>query len=145
MQLTANQKRVLATLQQSGKPLSAYKILESLKGDGFTAPIQIYRALGRLTKEGMVHRLESLNAYVKCDPPLACEGVRAFAICDRCGHVDEFHIPSFNHCLDTWLKQSLFALDNSIVELHGTCTTCCDRALKKKATPSRYPHREPCK
>jgi Fur family zinc uptake transcriptional regulator len=126
MRLTTNQQRVLATLQQSSTPLSAYKILESLKCEGLKSPIQIYRALGILAKQGLVHRLESLNAYVKCDPSAVCEkGVRAFAICDTCGRVDEFVVPSLNRYLGTWSKQNVFALGNSIIELHGKCADCC--------------------
>ncbi|WP_235200629.1 Fur family transcriptional regulator [Pseudomonas monteilii] len=126
MQLTTNQERVLATLQQSGTPLSAYKILESLKSEGFKAPTQIYRALGFLAQKGLVHRLESLNAYVTCDPSSECEnGVRAFAICDSCGRVDEFIVPSLNRYLGTWVKQNVFSLGSSTIELHGKCAACC--------------------
>ncbi|WP_339437409.1 Fur family transcriptional regulator [Pseudomonas sp. EL_65y_Pfl1_R32] len=126
MRLTTNQERVLATLQQSGTPLSAYKILDSLKGEGLNAPTQIYRALGHLAKQGLVHRLESLNAYVKCAPPTSCKGsVRAFAICDSCGRVDEFVVPSLNKYLGSWLKQNVFSLGSSIIELRGECAICC--------------------
>ncbi|MGE8047129.1 Fur family transcriptional regulator [Pseudomonas monteilii] len=129
MRLTSNQQRVLATLQQSGTPLSAYKILERLKGEGFKAPMQIYRALGPLAKKGLVHRLESLNAYVKCDPPASAEGgVRAFAICDSCGRVDAFVVPSLNRYLGSWLSQNVFSLGSSIIELHGKCAVCCELA-----------------
>ncbi|MQT88029.1 transcriptional repressor [Pseudomonas helleri] len=110
MSLTTNQQRVLATLQQSSTALSAYKILESLKGEGFKAPTQIYRALAHLAKQGFVHRLESLNAYVKCEPaPTGEEGTRAFAICDSCGRVDEFMVPSLNRYLGKWMKQNVFS------------------------------------
>lgn len=134
MQLTNNQQRVLATLQQSSKPLSAYKILESLKGEGFNAPTQIYRALGHLAEQGLIHRLESLNAYVKCEPLSSREkGVRAYAICDSCGQVDEFVVPSLNQYLGAWLKQNVFSVGNSIIELHGKCATCSKREPPAKA------------
>jgi Fur family zinc uptake transcriptional regulator len=126
MRLTTNQQRVLATLQQSSTPLSAYKILESLKDEGFKAPTQIYRALGNLAKQGLIHRLESLNAYVKCDPSSICDkGLRAFAICDSCGRVDEFIVPSLDRYLGTWVKKNVFALGSSTIELHGKCADCC--------------------
>lgn len=138
MQLTHNQQRVLATLQQSSRPLSAYKILDHLKVDGFKAPTQVYRALGRLTEQGLIHRLESLNAYVKCELLSSCEqGVRAFAICDSCGQVDEFIVPPLNHYLCTWMKQSVFSLGSSTIELHGKCATCS----KLDATPTATPFR----
>lgn len=125
MRLTSNQQRVLATLQQSARPLSAYAILESLRGDGFSAPTQIYRALGHLADIGLVHRLESMNAYVTCSLSCACdESVRAFAICDSCGQVDEFAAPALKRYLGGWIKQKDFALDSSTIELHGKCAAC---------------------
>lgn len=125
MQLTTNQQRVLDTLQQSSRPLSAYKILDSLRSEGFRAPMQIYRALGYLAEQGLVHRLESLNAYVSCAGPCADkEGVRAFAICDCCGQVDEFFVPSLNRYFGSWIKQNVFSLGRSTIELHGKCAAC---------------------
>ncbi|RVU51058.1 transcriptional repressor [Pseudomonas syringae pv. syringae] len=125
MRLTSNQQRVLAMLQQSTRPLSAYAILESLRGDGFSAPTQIYRALGHLADIGLVHRLESMNAYVTCSQPCTCEeSFRAFAICDNCGHVDEFAAPALKRYLGGWIKQNAFSLDSSTIELHGKCAAC---------------------
>ena len=104
MQLTTNQQHVLATLQQASEPLSAYALLDRLRGHGFSAPMQVYRALERLAKDGLVHRLATLNAYVPCDQPTSCQhGVRAFAICDHCGHVDEFIDHDLRKVCTTWL------------------------------------------
>ncbi|MGN4219982.1 Fur family transcriptional regulator, partial [Burkholderia gladioli] len=94
MRLTVNQQRVLAALRQAAGPLSAYALLARLREQGFSAPAQVYRALERLTAQGLVHRLESLNAYLACRQTAACgPGLLAFAICDECGQVDEFVDP----------------------------------------------------
>jgi Fe2+ or Zn2+ uptake regulation protein len=49
--------------------MSAYDILDRLRGSGLRSPLQIYRALGPLTEQGLVHRLESLSAFVACAHP----------------------------------------------------------------------------
>lgn len=125
MSLTTNQQRVLDTLQQTKNPLSAYALLDRLRGAGFSAPVQVYRALERLAEQGLVHRLESLNAYVPCTHSDGCRrGLMAFAICDECGHVDEFTDDGLGRCLGRWMKNNAFSLRSSTIELHGKCAAC---------------------
>jgi len=57
--LTRNQSLVLDVLLDEKGPLSAYAILDRLRDKGLKAPLQIYRALDKLTQIGRVHRLES--------------------------------------------------------------------------------------
>jgi len=53
-------------LKNNKVPLSAYDILDKLHDFGFRAPLQVYRALDKLIELGLVHRLETLNAFVAC-------------------------------------------------------------------------------
>jgi Fur family transcriptional regulator, zinc uptake regulator len=125
VQLTANQQRVLATLQQAAIPLSAYALLARLREQGFNAPTQIYRALERLSQHGLVHRLESLNAYVPCVRRTTGQhGFTAFAICDNCGHVDEFTDQELSRGLGRWMHDNAFSFRNSTIEIRGKCATC---------------------
>ncbi|EDY8730854.1 transcriptional repressor [Salmonella enterica] len=131
MELTENLQRVLETLKQSNSPLSAYALLNQLRTQGFSAPMQVYRALERLAEYGLVHRLESLNAYVTCTHSEGCQqGFKAFAICDNCGHVDEFTDADLRRCLGRWMKHSAFSLSRSTIELHGRCATCSAPGLE---------------
>jgi len=45
LKLTRNQSLVLSVLQSSDQLLSAYRILDRLRDEGFKAPLQVYRAL----------------------------------------------------------------------------------------------------
>lgn len=110
MQLTEKQQHVLATLKQAGSPLSAYALLDRLREKGFSAPVQVYRALERLVGHGLVHRLESLNAYVTCAHRSGCQqSFKAFAICDSCGCVDEFNDNDLRLCLGRWMMNNAFS------------------------------------
>jgi Fur family transcriptional regulator, zinc uptake regulator len=80
--LTRNQDLVLKTLNAADTPLSAYDILDRLRGDGLRAPLQIYRALDKLIEHGLAHRLESLNAFVCCANSERHENRRHSGICD---------------------------------------------------------------
>lgn len=136
--LTKNQSLVFDVLERSEAPLSAYTILDKLRDHGFRAPLQVYRALDKLTEFGMVHRLESLNAFVACaHRESECCGAKsahgahghghgtvAFAICDSCGHVFEFHDHTVDHRLDDWSKSKGFKPAKTTIEIRGVCAKC---------------------
>ena len=58
--------KVYNFLKKKNKPLSAYEILEELASQGITAPTTIYRALNKLVSNGLIHKIESLNAWTVC-------------------------------------------------------------------------------
>jgi len=124
--LTRNQDLVLGTLNEADGPLSAYDILDKLRGDGLRAPLQVYRALDKLVESGLAHRLESLNAFVCCADS-QCHGdarSAAFAICSGCGRVDEFTDPEVIGRLAGWAEQTGFKLERTTIELRGRCANC---------------------
>jgi Fur family zinc uptake transcriptional regulator len=126
--LTKNQKFVLGVLRQAAAPRSAYDILDSLRSEGFRAPLQVYRALDKLMELGLVHRLESLNAFVACADPhdhaAHAHGVTAFAICEDCGSVTEFHDDAIEHRLSDWQRARHFKPEKTTIEIRGHCRDC---------------------
>lgn len=123
--LTRNQALVFQVLTQSAAPLSAYTILTGLQSHGLRAPTQVYRALDKLLDLGLVHKLETLNAFVACNHTHApSQGATVFAICNDCGEVAEFADPSIDARLQTRAADEHFQLDAAIVELRGRCRLC---------------------
>src|ERR1700712_568597 len=123
--LTRNQELVLGALAHSEAPLSAYDILDRLRDDGLRAPLQVYRALEKLTERGLAHRLQSLNAFVCCaDAQCPETGSIAFAICEKCGRVEEFGEPAIESRLRGWSKGSGFMPSRMTIELRGLCKGC---------------------
>lgn len=123
--LSQHGQQVLTLLRRNRQPLSAYAILDKLRAEGVKAPTTVYRALAALTKQGAVHRIESLNAYVACQSH-DCDddhahGVR-FAICTACGMVQELpHQPSG---FEKSGKKFLATVTRQVVELCGICKAC---------------------
>jgi len=124
----AGDLEVSKLLSSSKKPLSAYDLLHGLQhGDTtkFKAPVQVYRALERLMKQGEVHKVASLNAFVPCrcahhgTPP-------GFLVCTDCGTVSEFDAGSVERATK---KPQDFVIAATNVEISGTCQKC----LEKKA------------
>ena len=123
--LTKNQSLVMGALSSAEGPLSAYTILDRLRGDGLRAPLQVYRALDKLVELGLVHRLESLNAFVACThPDCDTHETVAFTICDDCGTVDEVTDDALARQLKELAGRSEFELKRSTVELRGLCRAC---------------------
>ncbi|MBV8036119.1 Fur family transcriptional regulator [Roseateles sp.] len=124
-ELTKHQTLVFNALTHGVGPASAYDLLDQLRGEGLRAPQQVYRALDKLVEYGLVHRLESLNSFVACAHPHDHKhGLLAFAICDSCGHVDEFSDVTIERRLKNWSNDHGFRPGHAAIELHGTCARC---------------------
>lgn len=128
--LTKNQALVFDALSKAQAPLSAYSLLDQLREHGFRAPLQVYRALDKLREAGLVHRLESLNAFVACahgdhrHHHGHLHGLVAFAICDKCGQVDEFTDDQIEARLKSWANGSGFRAEKTTIEIRGHCAAC---------------------
>ena len=124
LRLTDQRKTVLQLLCESDKPLTAYELLEQIRGVVKNpTPPTVYRALDFLLEQGLVHKLESLHAYVGCthpDHPHASQ----FLICDDCGEVAEVEDPSVARSLKAAGKAIGFRTKRPVVELLGTCAEC---------------------
>ena len=124
-QLTNNEFLVMETLSNSNGALSAYTILDQLRESGFRAPRQVYRALDKLLEYGMVHRIESKNAFIACQCPDDKSHTRvAFTICESCGDVSEIFDNAFDKHLEDLANINGFVPRKSTVELSGFCSTC---------------------
>jgi Fur family zinc uptake transcriptional regulator len=124
--LTRNQSLVLTTLEAAEGPLSAYAILDQLRGEGLRAPLQVYRALEKLVEQGQAHRLESLNAWVACSHRHRPGGLAVFAICSDCGDVAEFQDEHVQEQLAARAEGLSFRMAHTTIELHGKCGACTE-------------------
>ena len=124
LRLTELRKQVLALVWQSHKPQRAYDVLEGLKAHGRRpAPPTAYRALEFLERAGLIHRIESLNAYVGCADPRARHSSQFF-ICERCDAVAEIHDATLASKLSKNADQLGFTPRNQTIEIHGLCRVC---------------------
>ncbi|MGV3650428.1 MAG: Fur family transcriptional regulator [Devosia sp.] len=133
--LTRNQALVLDRLTRADAPVSAYGLLDQLREEGLRAPLQVYRALDKLVELGLAHRLESLNAFVACAhahehraDERHATGTTAFAICENCGRVDEFHDQAVEEGLVAWAGKAGFTPRLTTIELRGRCKDCQAKA-----------------
>lgn len=127
LRVTEPRVAVLKLLQAEDKPVKAYDLIEKLSTpDHAVKPPTVYRALEALEEAGLIHRLESLNAYMYChehDHGHAHDVV--FAICDSCDQVTEIE-PEADAKLTTALKKQGFVPSRQVFEVHGACSNCKD-------------------
>lgn len=115
---------IAAALRDAGRPVSAYELIDQLRGEAVLAPQTVYRALGRLIAEGQAHRLESLNAFVACRHMKHSDETAVFAICETCGEVREFEHAEAIASLHAWAEQADFRIRHMTLELRGLCSAC---------------------
>ena len=125
--LTTIRRNVLAVLLGSHKPLGAYEIIDLVAARGpRPAPITIYRALDFLTAQGLVHRIESRNAFLACINNHASDAPVVFLICEHCGAVGEAPSAAVAESLNAAAKSAGFTPKAPVIEISGVCAHCRD-------------------
>jgi Fur family zinc uptake transcriptional regulator len=124
LRFTDLRRRVLALVWARHVPIKAYEILNKLRRQGrAAAPPTVYRALEFLLEARLIHRIESLNAYVGCGGP-AKPHVGQFLICRRCSAVAEIDAPAIAKALEADAKRLGFKADRQTIEIGGLCAEC---------------------
>jgi Fur family transcriptional regulator, zinc uptake regulator len=131
LRLTPLRRRVLEEVAASHHAIGAYEILERLARKETTrmAPISVYRALEALLDMGVVHRLESRNAYFACHAAHERNGARRIVLaCERCATVAEVAAPIAFDAIDGAASDAGFRSTRALVEVNGLCTACAAAA-----------------
>jgi Fur family transcriptional regulator, zinc uptake regulator len=126
--LTDLRRDVLTLIWEGHEPVGAYHILDALKRrHPGAAPPTVYRALEFLSEQGLIHRIESLNAYVGCDRPDQ-RHVSQFLICERCNATAELDDPAIAAAVARRAGDLGFAVARQTIEVRGLCPRCREGA-----------------
>jgi Fur family zinc uptake transcriptional regulator len=124
LRLTKLRRRVLELVCASHEPIKAYDLLDRLREERRgAAPPTVYRALDFLRRQGLVHKIQSLNAFVGCGEP-GHGGNGQFLICRDCGEVAEMDDPALVDLLAVQAHRAGFAAENQTIEVRGLCAGC---------------------
>ncbi len=128
VKLTDLRRRVLELIWDRHAPVRAYDLLDQLRAERRgAAPPTVYRALEFLIEAGLVHRIESLNAYVGCGEPAASHGGQ-FLICAECDRVAELDDDEISHRISERAQRLDFAVRRQTIEIMGLCGQCARSA-----------------
>jgi Fur family zinc uptake transcriptional regulator len=130
--LTEQRRRVLELIWKSHAPVGAYTLLDRLRDQGVRAqPPTVYRALEFLVENGLIHRIESLNAYVGCADPNE-RHVGQFLICTGCQSAAELDDAGIGSAIAARAQAIGFSVTRATVEIAGLCPNC--RAAARPAS-----------
>ena len=143
-QLTELRRQVLRLVLEAEQPVGAYALLDRLKGlRSGAAPPTVYRALDFLLEQGLIHKVERLNAYLGCVEAGQGGGhahgaedghqhhhdhPHQFLICRNCGVTAEISDPAITAALASASAEAGFALHWATVEAEGVCADCARSA-----------------
>ena len=132
--LTPIRRSVLAALLASHQPLGAYDIIERLAGRGGDklSPITIYRALDFLREQGLVHRIESRNAFIACGHSHASNDPVVFLICEKCGAVGETAGAAVAETIKSASRAAGFTPRTPVIEITGLCAHCTAERMEEQ-------------
>jgi Fur family transcriptional regulator, zinc uptake regulator len=124
LKFTDIRRRVLEKIWGSHEAVKAYDLVELLnQEDHASKPVTVYRALDFLIENGLVHKIESLNAYVGCNQPLKHHQF-TLLICTKCNRAQEIDSKPLNEVLRDTAEEHTFVIKSRTLELRGICSSC---------------------
>lgn len=122
--LTPLRRQVLELVWSSHGPIKAYDILDAMRAKKRgAAPPTVYRALDFLQQQGLVHKIESLNAYIGCGAP-GHDGTGQLLICRDCGEVAEMDDAEIIELIAAKSRNLGFKIVSPTIEITGLCGRC---------------------
>jgi Fur family zinc uptake transcriptional regulator len=127
VQLTPIRHQVLELIWVSHQAVKAYELLDRIKPMQAAAkPATIYRALDFLIEQGLIHRVESLNAFIGCSRS-EHQHEQLLLICNKCLNVEERSAANVMTALSQEIQQARFTVHSKALEIQGVCEKCLKR------------------
>lgn len=127
--LTPLRREVFKIVASSHEAMGAYDIIQNMDRNGSRpAPITVYRILDFLREVGLVHKIESRNAFVACTCDHENYERAALLICEQCDTVAEIDATALTSTIKEITEREAFAVRRPVIELSGICTHCSKTA-----------------
>jgi Fur family zinc uptake transcriptional regulator len=129
LRMTELRARVFDEIASSHHAVGAYGVLERMAGQGMrVAPISIYRAIDALLRAGVIHRLESKNAFFACHASHAAGRGQLVLACEQCGRVAEVSGAAVFEAIASAAQRVRFTPVHAVTEVMGRCNDCASSA-----------------
>lgn len=124
VRFTPIRREVLELIWESHRAVKAYDLLDRIKPKAGTAkPTTVYRALDFLLEQGLIHKVESLNAFIGCSFSER-RHEQLLLTCVQCHEIEERPGERVMEALAEELEQAAFTLQRKAIEIHGVCSRC---------------------
>lgn len=130
LRFTSLREQVFSEIALTRGSIGAYEILERLADKGTRlAPISVYRSIDALIDAGVIHRLESKNAYFACRRhEHGKKGRPIFMACEQCGGVVEVPAQGIFDQVAELAASVDFTPKVKFMEVSGVCASCRGKA-----------------
>jgi Fur family zinc uptake transcriptional regulator len=126
LRFTQLREQVFSEIAAIRGSIGAYEILERLAEKGTRlAPISVYRSIDALMEVGVIHRLESKNAFFACRRhEHGKKGRPIFMACEKCGGVVEVPAQGIFDEVKSLAASVEFTPKVKFIEVSGICAAC---------------------
>ncbi len=123
---TSLRREVFELLLRRNAPAKAYDLQADMIASGHrAAPTTVYRALEFLTEQGLVHRINALNAYVVCSGDFRHHHHAPLMLaCSGCEKSIEISNPDVGEYIRRTLAPTGFHFQGNAMEIRGLCEAC---------------------
>lgn len=119
-----NNNIVLNILKKSTKGLSAYEILNKFQKYKKIQPMTVYRALKKLTDDGLIHKTNKNKTFHICNTSDTHNHNAILAVCNDCGTTEELNTNLFSKIIKQVKSKSKFNFNNFNLEITTNCKEC---------------------
>ena len=115
---------VLNILKKSTKGLSAYEILNKFQKYKKIQPMTVYRALKKLTNDGLIHKTNKNKTFHICNTSDTHDHNAILAVCNDCGITEELNTNLFSKIIKQVKSKNKFNFNNFNLEITTNCKEC---------------------
>ena len=119
-----NNNIVLNILKKSTKGLSAYAILNKFQKYKKIQPMTVYKALKKLTNDGLIHKTNKNKTFHICNTSEIHNHNAILAVCNDCGITEELNTNLFSKIIKQVKSKSKFNFNNFNLEITTNCKEC---------------------
>ena len=119
-----NNNIVLNILKKSIKGLSAYEILNKFQKYKKIQPMTVYRALKKLTNDGLIHKTNKNKTFHICNTSDTHDHNAILAVCNDCGITEELNTNLFSKIIKQVRSKNKFNFNNFNLEITTNCKEC---------------------
>ncbi len=127
--ITGARRALLHLIEDSRRPLGPRELHRELRRAGVRIDrVSVYRNVAALLDLGLVHRVLGSTAIRPCaekERPARCHHA---IVCDACGSAREFHSDALERALGDVRRSTRYRVLGHLLELHGLCRSCQERA-----------------
>ena len=119
-----NNTIVLNILKKNTKGLTAYQILGRVQKFKHVQPMTVYRALKKLTNDGLIHKTNKNKTFHLCNTSEKHEHNAVLAVCNDCGVAEELKTDLFSRIIKQVKSKRKFNFNNFNLEITTNCKEC---------------------